>query len=191
MQFDQWFWLIITREQPMKIIIVVKRPKFADHHDAPLQAALTEALGAKTDSSNSIVVVSIGSSQSTAQLEEAIQTGADKGIHIATPDSLNAYTVAEHLVGIVRREKPELIIISEQLSSEECQTGRVLSSMISESFPIQRSELDRKQYRLLVIREMLSGAHTVLLPITGEANIRKPWHMLPQYQEFLPFQCAL
>ena len=175
----------------MKIIIVVKRPELTDNHDAPLQSALTEALNAKKDVLNSIIVVSIGSSKSTAQLEKAIQTGANKGIHIVTPDSLNAYTVAENLVGIVKREKPELLIISEQLSSEECQTGRVLSSMISESFPIKRSELDRNQYRLLVIREMLSGAHTVMLPITSETNSKKPWHILQQYQEFLPFQSAL
>lgn len=175
----------------MKIIIVVKRTELTGNHDTSLQAALTEGFSAKEDSSNSIVVVSIGSSQSTEQLETAIEIGANKGIHIVTSDSLNAYTVAEHLVGIVKREKPELLIISDQLSSEECQTGRVLSSMINESFSIKRSELDRNQYRLLVIREMLSGAHTVLLPISEDASSNKPWHVLQQYKEFLPFKSAL
>ncbi|WP_028470840.1 hypothetical protein [Neptunomonas japonica] len=175
----------------MKIIIVVKRPEFTNSHDASLQAALTEAFSAKTDSSNSIIAVSIGPSDSTAQLETAIELGANKGIHVVTPDSLSAYTVAEHLIGIVKREKPELLIISEQLSSEECPTGRVLSSMINESLTIKCSRLDRNQYRLLVIREMLSGAHTVLLPILADISNKKPWHALQQYQEFLPFQSAL
>ncbi|MGY8872064.1 MAG: hypothetical protein ACKVJE_16620 [Pseudomonadales bacterium] len=174
----------------MKIIIVVKRPEVTGLHDASLQAALTEAFSAKTDSSNTIVVVSIGSSHSTAQLETAIEIGANKGIHIVTPDSLSAYTVAEHLIGIVKREKPELLIISEQLSSEESRTGRVLSSMINESFSTQCSGLDRNQYRLLVIREMLSGAHTVLLPILTDTSSKTPWHALQQHQEFLSFPRA-
>lgn len=173
----------------MKIVIAVKREKPQHADDSSLQSALREAFCSKTDSSNTIVVVSIGSDQSMNQLETAIENGADKGIHIITQDSLNAYTVAECMSDIVKCESPDLIIISEQLTNEQCQTGKTLSSLLTESFPIKRSALDRKQYRLLVIREMLSGAHTVLLPIVAENNItQKAWSALTQYQEYLPFQ---
>lgn len=171
----------------MKIVVVVKRPEHSLIDDSPLQAALTEAFCSRTDSSNTIVVVSIGSDQSKHQLETAIQSGADKGIHIVTQDSLNAYTVAEFMTKIVTYEKPDLIIISDQLTNEQCQTGKILSSMLNESYPLERCALNRKQYRLLVIREMLSGAHTVLLPISTPTSNHKPWGSLSSYQEYLPF----
>lgn len=171
----------------MKIVVVVKREEHQLTEDLPLQAVLTEAFCSKTDSSNTIVVVSIGSDQSMKQLETAIANGADKGIHIATQDSLNAYTIAEFMTTIVKHEKPELIIISDQLTNEQCQTGKTLSSMLNESYPVERCTLNRKQYRLLVIREMLSGAHTVLLPISAQFSHQKPWDPLGPYQEYMPF----
>jgi hypothetical protein len=175
----------------MKIVIAVKRSESIDSDDVPLLAALAEAFGAKTDETNTIVVVSIGSSSHKNQLVFAVQNGANKGIQVVTQDSLSAYTVAECLTDIVRNEKPELVIISNNLTSEQCQTGKILSSMLSESFPIKNCRMDRNQYRLLVIREMLSGAHTVLLPITPEASIEKrPWYALGHYQEITPLHTA-
>ncbi len=171
----------------MKIVVVVKREVNQLTDDLPLQAALTEAFCSKTDSSNTIVAVSIGSDKSMKQLEIAIEGGADKGIHIITQDSLNAYTVAEFMTNIVMQEKPELIILSDQLTNEQCQTGKTLSSMLNESYPVKRCALNRKQYRLLVIRELLSGAHTVLLPTSAHISNKKPWDSLSSYQEYIPF----
>lgn len=174
----------------MKIVVVVERPLQPLDHDYPLQSALNEAFCSRADSSNSIVVVSIGSNQSKKQLEMAIESGADKGIHIVTQDSLNAYTVAEFMTNVVKYEKPDLIIISDQLTNEQCQTGKTLASMLNESFPLERCALNRKQYRLLVIREMLSGAHTVLLPMSVHSSKHNPWDSLSSYQEYSPFQSA-
>ncbi|WP_293268742.1 hypothetical protein [Neptunomonas sp.] len=171
----------------MKIIIVVKRSETIGQHDTHLQEALTEAFSAKTDTSNIIVVVSIGSTASMTQLDTALAIGADKGIQVITQDSLSAFTIAELMTDIVKREKPELLIISKELSNEQRQTGKILSSMITDSFPVTRSKLDRNQYKLIVIREMQSGAHTVLLPIEVESNSLKPWRSLQNCQEFLPF----
>lgn len=172
----------------MKIVVVVKRTEHTLIDDCSLQAALTEAFCSRTDSSNTIVVVSIGSGQSKKQLDLAIESGANKGIHIVTQDSLNAYTVAEFMTNIVKYEKPDQIIISDQLTNEQCQTGKTLSSMLNETYPVERCALNRKQYRLLVIREMLSGAHTVLLPISKNISNPTPWDSLSSYQEYLPFR---
>ena len=171
----------------MKIIVVVKRTEDSLIDDSPLQAALTEAFCSRTDSSNTVVVVSIGSDHSMEQLDIAIQSGADKGIHIVTQDSLNAYSIAEFMTNIVMYEKPDQIIISEQLTNEQCQTGKTLSSMLNETYPVERCALNKKQYRLLVIREMLSGAHTVLLPASIHTSNHKAWDSLTSYQEYLPF----
>lgn len=173
----------------MKIIVVVKREDIQDRSDIALHTALNEAFCAKTDKSNTLIVVSIGSNGSTQQLEMAIESGADKGIQIITHDSLSAYTIAEYMIHIVICEKPDLIIISDQLTSEQCQTSKTLSSMLSEKFPVKRCALDRNQYRLLVIREILSGAHTVLLPTSESTNITEITSPISaRYREYIPFK---
>lgn len=151
----------------MKIVIAVKRDANDQQTYFALQQAMAEAfLKQDNDALNTLVVVSIGASTDTSQLKDAMDLGAHKGIHVITHDSINAYSVAEQLQRVIAQEEPELIIISPELTGEHCRTGKILSALLDESTMVMNaSHLNRNQYRLLVIREMNSGAYTVLLPI--------------------------
>ncbi len=156
----------------MRIIIVAKRPKVTRVVDAYLLDALNEAkkLAHTTDTAHpcSVSLVSIGSCSSRTQLKQALALGIEKGIHITTPDSLNAYTVSELLLDVIQHEQPDVIILTEELANTQQHTGQMLSSLLSHQ---RITSANTTQHRLLLIREMNSGAYSVAIPASEQTNL--------------------
>ncbi len=153
----------------MKIVIAAKRPKISRVVDPFLINAVEEAnkLLNKSELSvqNNITVVSIGACRSRVQLKQALALGVQKGIQITTQDSLNAYTVSELLMDLIKHEQPDIVILTEELANAQNHTGQMLSYMLSNA----ALNAEHSKKRLLLIREVNSGAYSVAIPAYKQA----------------------
>ena len=158
----------------MNIVIAVKRSQDMNQNNESLQRGMKEALKLKDSQTSTLTCISIGTEDDQQnQINTAIKLGANKGIQLTTKDSLDAYTISKNLVDVIQSEAPELVIICSQLTDRECQTGKLLSTMLKDASPTPKAFHARNQYRLLVIREIDSGAHTVLVPVKQSVNYSK------------------
>ncbi|KAG8763195.1 hypothetical protein FRC15_008089, partial [Serendipita sp. 397] len=84
------------------------------------------------DAVKNITVVTIGPTKAVDILRTALAMGADKGIHIETPETANPEPlgIAKTLKEIVNKEKPDLVILGKQAIDDDAgQTGQMLAGL--------------------------------------------------------------
>jgi len=119
------------------------------------------------DEIKSIKVVTIGPTKSQETLRTALAMGADSGIHVEIPETLNPEPlgVAKALKAIVDREKAkgeevDLVILGKQAIDDDLgQTGQMLSALLGWSQATQASQVELLQDKkyLKVVREIDGG----------------------------------
>ena len=144
------------------------------------EIALEEALRIKeAQGEGEVVLVSIGTSDSTEQLRTGLAMGADRAILVVTDGILDPARAAEVLVKLVEQESPELVFLGKQSIDDDAnQTGQMLATLWGRPQATFASKLDIADGKATVTREVDAGLETleVDLPavVTTDLRLNEP-----------------
>ena len=138
--------------------------------------ALEEALRIKEKiQSTEISVVSIGNSKNQDVLRHGLAMGADRAILINTESPLQPLGVAKVLKGLVKKEKPDLILLGKlALDSDAGQTGQMLAGLLNYPQGTFVSKIEINNNKLTITREIDGGTNVLEmnLPAILTADLR-------------------
>ncbi|MSU20347.1 MAG: electron transfer flavoprotein subunit beta/FixA family protein [Pedosphaera sp.] len=128
-----------------------------------------------------VVAVGIGSVAFESELRTALAMGADRALRIDCDDSvLDPWSVAQVLAAIVRREKPDLVLMGKQAVDDDSnQAGQILAGLLDWPQATFASKIQfLEPARLQVARETDRGLETVVirLPavVTTDLRLNEP-----------------
>ena len=129
-----------------------------------------------------VLAVSVGSAESAAQLRQAIGIGADRGLLVRTEEALDCDGVARVLAYLVRREKPDVVLMGKQsIDSDASQVPQILAGRLGwpqACFASRIECLENPPRQLLVWREVDGGLEALRLPmpcvISADLRLNEP-----------------
>ncbi len=143
--------------------------------------ALEEALQLKEKQGGEVVVLCLGPQRATSTIREALAKGADRAIHVETPEeeTFDAWTTAQLLAQAVKAEAADVILTG--LQSDDLgygQTGVLLAELLGFAHATIVMELEPQGSSVRVKRELEDGwfQHVTLpLPVvlTIQSGIKK------------------
>ena len=146
------------------------------------EIAVEEAVRIKEKGGASeIVAVSIGPAKAQETIRTALAIGADRGIHIETPDGalVEPLAVAKLLKSVVDAEKPDLVILGKQAIDDDCnQTGQMLAGLLGWPQGTFASQVVLDEGSVHVTREVDGGLETLKLKmpavVTTDLRLNEP-----------------
>ncbi|XP_052206481.1 electron transfer flavoprotein subunit beta, mitochondrial [Diospyros lotus] len=146
------------------------------------EIALEEALRIREAGlASEVVAVSMGPRQCADTLRTGLAMGADRGIHVDSPDALYPLSVAKLLKALVDVEKPQLLILGKQAIDDDCnQTGQMVSGLLNwpQATFASKVVLDKQNQAVTVDREVDGGLETLCLDlpavITTDLRLNQP-----------------
>ncbi len=128
-----------------------------------------------------IVAVSIGPAKAQETIRTALAIGADRGIHIETPDGtlVEPLAVAKLLKSVGDAEKPDLVILGKQAIDDDCnQTGQMLAGLLGWPQGTFASKVVLDEGSVHVTREVDGGLETLKLKmpavVTTDLRLNEP-----------------
>ena len=144
------------------------------------EIALEEAVRLKeSGQATEVVAVSVGKSDSQAQLRTALALGADRATLVETDSLLEPLAISKVLKNIVDDEKPDLIILGKQaIDGDNNQTGQMLAALLDYPQATNASEVKLESSFVEVTREIDGGLQTLKLNIpaiiTTDLRLNEP-----------------
>ena len=144
------------------------------------EIALEESLRIKeAQGDGEVVVVSIGTQDSTEQLRTGLAMGADRAILVVTEGMIDPARAAEVLEKLVEQESPELVFLGKQSIDDDAnQTGQLLAAALDWPQATFASKVDIADQEVTVVREVDGGLQTdaFTLPgiITSDLRLNEP-----------------
>ena len=144
------------------------------------EIAVEEALRLKEAGiATEVVAVSIGPAKAEETIRTALAMGADRGILIATDETVEPLAVAKLLKKVAEAEEPGLVILGKQaIDDDSNQTGQMLSALLGWGQATYASKLDVGDGEATVTREIDGGLQTITvrLPaiITTDLRLNEP-----------------
>lgn len=144
------------------------------------EIAVEEALRLKEKGiATEVIVLSIGPKPVQDTIRHALALGADRGVHIETPDMPEPLAVAKALKTIVEKEGPTLVILGKQAIDDDCnQVGQMLAALLNWPQGTFASTVLIENEEALVTREVDGGLETVALKlpavITTDLRLNTP-----------------
>lgn len=142
--------------------------------------ALEEALrlrekGIATD----VVVVTIGPADAQAHIRNGLAMGANRAIHVVTPNAVQPLTAARVLQKLVEKEQPGIVLMGKQAIDDDCnQTGQMLAALWDRPQATFASKIEVNGNVARVTREVDAGLETIEvdLPavITTDLRLNEP-----------------
>jgi len=144
--------------------------------------ALEEALHIREQrgSEVEVIAVGIGNADFESELRTALAMGADRALRVDFDGSLDPWSVAQVLAAVVRREKPNLVVMGKQAVDDDAnQAGQMLAGLLDWPQATFASKIEFVEpARLSVARETDRGLETILirLPaiITTDLRLNEP-----------------
>ena len=144
--------------------------------------ALEEALHIREQpgSEVEVIAVGIGNADFESELRTALAMGADRALRVDFDGSLDRWSVAQVLAAVVRREKPNLVVMGKQAVDDDAnQAGQMLAGLLDWPQATFASKIEFVEpARLSVARETDRGLETILirLPaiITTDLRLNEP-----------------
>ncbi|WP_432470142.1 hypothetical protein [Amphritea sp. HPY] len=130
----------------------------------PLNEVIEEGLKLKRkDAANEVTLAVMGQDGATHCIEPMLIRGFDRSIRIASDMAPGTMEIAEQLLELIQTDTPDLVLIGREDGSPE---SRQIGKMLAELLEFRCASCPPSSlYRLLVIREIGSGLHTVELPL--------------------------
>jgi electron transfer flavoprotein beta subunit len=105
--------------------------------------------------------------------------GANRAIHVVTPDPVQPLAAARVFLKLVEKEQPELVILGKQAIDDDCnQTGQMLAALWDRPQATFASKLDIADNKATVTREVDAGLETIEvdLPavVTTDLRLNEP-----------------
>ncbi|MBI1946533.1 MAG: electron transfer flavoprotein subunit beta/FixA family protein [Deltaproteobacteria bacterium] len=144
------------------------------------EIAVEEALRQKDKTGGGeVVVVAIGTADSTAQIRSALAMGADRGILVKHDGALDSNGVARLLQKVVEKEKPDVVFMGKQaIDDDSAQEGQLLAEVLGWGQATFANSVTLEGGKATVIREADGGLETVAceLPciITADLRLNEP-----------------
>jgi electron transfer flavoprotein beta subunit len=144
--------------------------------------ALEEALHIREQrgSDVEVVAVGIGNADFESELRTALAMGADRALRIDFDGGLDPWSVAQVLAAVVRREKPNVVLMGKQAVDDDAnQAGQMLAGLLDWPQATFASKIEFVEpAQLSVARETDRGLETILirLPavITADLRLNEP-----------------
>ncbi|MCB1522136.1 MAG: electron transfer flavoprotein subunit beta/FixA family protein [Hyphomicrobiaceae bacterium] len=146
------------------------------------EIAVEEAVRLKEKgTATEVVIASIGPAKSQDTIRTALAIGADRGIHVETPEGavVEPLAVAKLLKAIVAAESPDLVILGKQAIDDDCnQTGQMLAALLGWGQGTFASKVEVADGTVAVTREVDGGLETVGLKlpavVTTDLRLNEP-----------------
>ena len=143
------------------------------------EIGIEEALRQKEKHQGEVVVVSIGTTDATAQIRSALAMGADRGILVKTDAQLDSFAVARVLEKIVEKEKPDVVLMGKQaIDDDSNQASQILAEFLGWGQATFANTITLDGRSATVVREADGGLETVstTLPaiITTDLRLNEP-----------------
>jgi len=122
-----------------------------------------------------IVAVSIGPRQVQETIRTALAMGADRGIHVATDETIQPLAAAKLLKAVVDKEQPQIVILGKQaIDDDSGQTGQMLAGLLGWSQATFASKVVPGDGGAEITREVDGGLETVSvkLPVVITTDLR-------------------
>ena len=146
----------------------------------PDENAVEEALRIKeAGKAEEVIIVSIGEEKSKETIRTALAMGADRGVFVNTPASIEPLAVAKILQKIVAKEKPSIVLMGKQAIDDDCnQTGQMLSALLGWSQGTFISKIEVRENIASITREIDEGLEKLNLNlptvITCDLRLNEP-----------------
>tara|TARA_B100000949_G_C14190715_1_gene411622 strand:- start:62 stop:811 length:750 start_codon:yes stop_codon:yes gene_type:complete len=146
----------------------------------PDENAVEEALRIKeAGKAEEVIIVSIGEEKSKETIRTALAMGADRGVFVKTPASIEPIAVAKILHKIVEKEKPSIVLMGKQAIDDDCnQTGQMLSALLGWSQGTFISKIEVVDNIASITREIDEGLEILKLNlpaiITCDLRLNEP-----------------
>ena len=146
----------------------------------PDENAVEEALRIKeAGKAEEVIIVSIGEEKSKETIRTALAMGADRGIFVNTPSTIEPLAVAKILQKIVEKEKPSIVLMGKQAIDDDCnQTGQMLSALLGWSQGTFISKIEVGDNIASITREIDEGLEMLKLNlptiITCDLRLNEP-----------------
>ncbi len=139
------------------------------------EIAVEEALRQKEKHGGEVVVLSIGTADSTAQIRSALAMGADRGILVKADTELASFVVARIIEKIVAQENPDVVLMGKQaIDGDSNQAAQILAELLGwgQGTFANKVEIDGKS--ATIVREADGGLETVKaeLPVVITTDLR-------------------
>ncbi|MCC7108018.1 MAG: electron transfer flavoprotein subunit beta/FixA family protein [Deltaproteobacteria bacterium] len=144
------------------------------------EIAVEEALRQKDKTGGGeVVVVSIGTADSTAQIRSALAMGADRGILVKHDGAIDSFGVARLLQKVVEKEKPDVVFMCKQaIDDDSSQAAQLLAELCGMGQATSANTVTLEAGKATVVREADGGLETVAceLPcvITADLRLNEP-----------------
>jgi len=143
------------------------------------EIAVEEALRQKEKHGGEVVVLSIGSSDSVAQLRSALAMGADRAILVKNDGALDSNGAARVLQKIVEKESPDVVFMGKQaIDDDNNQVGQMLAELLGWGQGTFANTVTLDAKTATIVREADGGLETVQcdLPciITADLRLNEP-----------------
>ena len=139
------------------------------------EIGVEEALRQKEKHTGEVVVVTIGTTDSIAQLRSALAMGADRAILVRTDAVLDSAAVAQVLAKIVAKEQPDLVLMGKQaIDDDSNQAAQILAELMGWGQATFANNIAIASGTATVVREADGGLETVsvLLPAVISTDLR-------------------
>lgn len=125
------------------------------------------------------VAISLGAKVCQETLRTALAMGLDQAVLVETDKELQPLSVAKLLAEVVRREKPDLVIMGKQaIDDDNNQTGQMLAALLGWGQGTFISRLELSDDGIEVTREIDGGLETLALPlpavVTADLRLNEP-----------------
>ncbi|MDI3262617.1 MAG: electron transfer flavoprotein subunit beta/FixA family protein [Fulvimonas sp.] len=142
--------------------------------------ALEEALRLREKGvAEEVVIASIGPADLTAHLRNGLAMGANRAIHVVTPEAVQPLTAARVFLKLVEKEQPGIVLMGKQAIDDDAnQTGQMLAALWDRPQATFASKVEVADGKARVTREVDAGLETieVELPavITSDLRLNEP-----------------
>jgi electron transfer flavoprotein beta subunit len=143
------------------------------------EIGVEEALRQREKHGGEVVIVSIGTSESTDKIRSAMAMGADRGILVKHDGPLDSFAVAKVLAKIVDKEKPDVVLMGKQaIDDDSNQAAQILAELLGWGQATFANVITLEGGKATVVREADGGLETVstTLPavITTDLRLNEP-----------------
>jgi electron transfer flavoprotein beta subunit len=147
--------------------------------------ALEEALRLREKGiAEEVVIATIAPADAQAHLRNGLAMGANRAIHVVTPDPVQPLTAARTFLKLIEKEQPGLVILGKQAIDDDCnQTGQMLAALWGRPQATFASKLEISSSgsandKATVTREVDAGLETIEvdLPavVTTDLRLNEP-----------------
>ena len=143
------------------------------------EIGVEEALRLKEKHSGEVVVLSIGSGDSSQQIRSALAMGADRGILVKHEGDIDSNGVARVIEKVVAEESPDVVLMGKQaIDDDSNQAAQLLAEYLGWGQATYANTVSIEDSKATVIREADGGLETVScdLPcvITTDLRLNEP-----------------